>query len=97
MMKAMKRSCAVALAGGLASLVLGSTAAPAAAKPLERGHFQEISSEVVENFCGDLTVRIDVDVHGSFLFNFHGPDGLGYALESVHGSNSYTNLANGKP
>lgn len=32
--------------------------------------------EVVQDFCGDLTVQVDLDVHGSFLFNAHGPDGL---------------------
>jgi hypothetical protein len=31
-----------------------------------------------------------------FLFNFHGPDGLGYALETFHGTESFTNLANDK-
>jgi hypothetical protein len=49
---------------------------------------------LIEEFCGDLTVRHDFEVGGTFLFNFHGPDGLGYALEAVHGTESWTNLAN---
>jgi hypothetical protein len=71
--------------------------APAAsAKPLVRERFTEKSSEVEDDFCGDLTVRIDVDIRGSALFNPHGPDGLAYSMENVHGSVSFTNLANNK-
>jgi hypothetical protein len=95
-MRITRRSCALALASGLAAVVFGTAATPAVAKPLERFHFDDTTSEVVEDFCGDLTVRIDTDVHGSFLFNFHGPDGLGYGAEKIHGSNTYTNLATGK-
>ena len=71
--------------------------APAAsAKPLFRERFAEKSSEVEENFCGDLTVRVDADVRGSALFNPRGPDGLAYYIENVHGSVSFTNVANNK-
>jgi hypothetical protein len=72
------------------------TATQAVAEPLERVHFNETTSEVVEGFCGDLTVRIDNDASGSFLFNFHGPDGLGYGAEKLHLTTTYTNLATGK-
>jgi hypothetical protein len=92
----MKRSCALALACGLTALALGSAVVPAAAKPLERFHFHDSSSEVVEDFCGDLTVRIDAEIDGSFLLNPHGPDGLAYGLEHSHGTVSFTNLANDK-
>ena len=93
-MKVTKRSrislvCAVTLALGLA-------AAPASAKPIERVHFVDVGSEVESDFCGDLTVRIDFDVRGSFLLNPHGPDGLAYGMETVHGTVSFTNVANGK-
>jgi hypothetical protein len=91
----MKLSRAVALAGGLIALVLGTAVGPATAAPLDREHFRGTSSEVVEDFCG-LTVRIDDEFHGTFLFNFHGPDGLGYALETFHVTSSVTNLANDK-
>ena len=90
------RSCALALASGLTAAMLVMAATPAVAKPLERVHFDETTSEVVENFCEDLTVRIDTDAHGSFLFNFHGPNGLGYGAEKLHVSTTYTNLATGK-
>jgi hypothetical protein len=95
-MKAMQWSRAFALAGGLTALVWGTAVGPAAAAPLEREHFHDSFSEVFEEFCGDLTVRHDVEVDGTFLFNFHGPDGLGYALETFHGTESFTNLANDK-
>jgi hypothetical protein len=94
-MKARKWSCAFALASGMTAVALTASVTPASAEPLEREHFHEVSSEVVEDLCG-LTVRVDVDVHGSFLFNAHGPAGLAYASETVHGTNSYTNLANDK-
>lgn len=91
----MKRSYALALVCGLTAIALASVA-PAAAKPIERVHFHDSSHFVVEDFCGDLTVRIDVEIRGSFLLNPHGPDGLAYAAERFHGTVSFTNLANGK-
>lgn len=86
------------LLGALGAVVLavGFTAPAAVAQPLERVQFHEITSEVVEDFCGDLTVRIDTDVRGAFLFNPHGPDGLAYGSEKVHGTQVITNLANNK-
>jgi hypothetical protein len=90
----MKLSRALALVGGLTALVLGTAVGPVTAAPLEREHFHDSGSEVFEEFCGDLTVRFDFEVDGTFLFNFHGPDGLGYLVETVHGTESWTNLAN---
>jgi hypothetical protein len=80
----------------LAVLALGSAAASAAAKPLERVHFHDSSSVIIEDFCGDLTVREVTEVDGAFLFNAHGPNGLLFGSEKVHGSVSWTNLANDK-
>lgn len=71
------------------------TASPIAeAKPLERVHFHDATSEVVEDFCGDLVVRIDEETRGAFLFNPHGPDWLAYGSEKIHHVISFTNLAN---
>ncbi|TDO50750.1 hypothetical protein EV643_104248 [Kribbella sp. VKM Ac-2527] len=95
-MRITRRSCALALASGLTAAMLVMAATPAVAKPLERVHFNETTSEVVNNFCGDLSVRIDTDIHGSFLFNFHGPDGLGYGAEKLHFTTTYTNLGTDK-
>lgn len=52
-----------------------------------------MTSEVIEGFCGDLTVRLDEDTRGSFPLNPHGPDGLAYAIASLHRTVSFTNLA----
>jgi hypothetical protein len=87
---------AIAATTGLTAIVLVSSIAPAAAAPLDHGHFHDVSSEVVQEFCGDLTVRIDTDVRGSFLVKTQGRDGLVYFLESLHGTVSFTNLATGK-
>jgi hypothetical protein len=95
-MKAMQWTRAFALAGGLTALVLGTAVGPAAAAPLEREHFHDVSTEVVEEFCGDLTVQIDTDLRGSFLVKTQGPDGLVYFLETLHGTVSFTNLATSK-
>jgi hypothetical protein len=81
---------------GVVVLAVGFAAQTAVAQPLERFRFHEITSETVEDFCGDLTVRIDTDVRGAFLFNPHGPDGLAHGSETVHGTVVITNLANGK-
>ena len=88
--------CAIAATTGLTAVALVSSIAPAAASPLDHGHFHDMSSEVVQEFCGDLTVRIDTDVRGSFLVKTQGRDGLVYFLESLHGTVSFTNLATGK-
>ncbi|WP_157155474.1 hypothetical protein [Diaminobutyricimonas sp. LJ205] len=66
---------------------------PAAAAPPER--FLDQSDEVIENFCGDLTVRrvVDIDVRASE--QARGSEGLIYFAEHFHGSVSWTNVDNG--
>ena len=88
--------CAIAATTGLTAIAVVSSIAPAAAEPLDHGHFHDVSSEVAQEFCGDLTVRIDTDVRGSFLVKTQGRDGLVYFLESLHGTVSFTNLATGR-
>ena len=88
--------CAIAATTGPTAVAVVSSIAPAAASPLDHGHFHDVKSEVVQEFCGDLTVRIDTDVRGSFLVKTQGRDGLVYFLESLHGTVSFTNLATGK-
>lgn len=81
---------------GAASLLLLLVAGVASARPLENEHFHETSSEVIEDFCGDLTVREDIDVRGHTLVNPRGRDGLPFFHETVRGTFSWTNVANGK-
>ena len=95
-MRIVKRSYALAFVSALTALAMGLAVMPVHAKPIERERFRESSSEVFEGFCGDLTVRVDTEVRGTFLLNPHGPDGLAYASERVHGTDSFTNLANNK-
>jgi hypothetical protein len=87
---------AIASTTGLTAAALVLSSLPATAAPLERGQFHDVSSEVVEQFCGDLTVQIDVDLRGSFLVKTQGSDGLVYFMESIHGTVSFTNLATDK-
>ena len=81
---------------GATLLLFALTAGSAAAKPIERGHFDDNTSRVIEGFCGDLTVREDTDVSVNFIFNPQGPDGIPHYMETVSGSVTWTNLANGK-
>lgn len=53
------RSWELALAAALTALTLVALSPPAVAKPIVREHFQESGSEVIEGFCGDLTVHIN--------------------------------------
>ncbi|PZS34865.1 MAG: hypothetical protein DLM58_05015 [Pseudonocardiales bacterium] len=80
---------------GLAALSLAIVSAPAQGRPLDRGHDRGTSSVVQQNFCGDLTVRIDDQFDVNFLFNSHG-DGLFYDHQTIHDTTTYTNLATGK-
>ncbi|HEX6355124.1 hypothetical protein [Actinophytocola sp.] len=93
-METVRNLRAFAVVGGIIAVLLGLLSTPASARPLEREHFHEVGSEVITE-CG-LTVRQDVDIRGTFLFNPHGPDGLLYGMESLHGTVTLTNLANGK-
>ena len=73
-----------------------STAGLATAQPLEQEHVHESDSEVIEEFCGDLTVRHDVEADVYFSATPHGPDGLIYFADRVRITDSWTNLANDK-
>ncbi|CAN5200910.1 hypothetical protein BH18ACT5_BH18ACT5_04740 [soil metagenome] len=84
------------MAAGIALWMWLALAGVAMARPLVHEHFHDASSEVIEEFCGDLTVREDIDVRGQTLINSRGPNGLPYFHETVRGSLSWTNLANGK-
>jgi hypothetical protein len=84
------------LVAGLTVGVLISPAGLAAAKPIAQEHVHESGSEVIEEFCGDLTVRHDFEVDVYFSGKPHGSDGLIYFADRVRGTDSWTNLANDK-
>ena len=96
-MHAVRRLLAVALISALSVLGVIASAAPAGARVIDHEpRFHDFDSQVIEDFCGDLRVRVDFDVVGMFLENSHGRDGLVYFMETHHGFVSYTNLANGE-
>jgi hypothetical protein len=77
-----------------AVLALALVASPATAAPLENVRNHVSNSDVVEEFCGDLTVRIDETYDENILVNRHGPDDLVYFAAKIYGTFSVTNLAN---
>lgn len=89
----MKRLRSAGFVGVLTVLGFCLAATPGVAQPIERNHFQTSFSLVNKHFCGDVRIRLAFDGHGTFLLNSHGPDGLAYAVETFHGTESYTNLA----
>jgi hypothetical protein len=84
------------LTTGLAVAVSMTTAALAAAQPIEQEHVHDSGSEIIEEFCGDLTVRHDFEVDVYFSGKPHGRDGLIYFADRVRATDSWTNLANDK-
>jgi hypothetical protein len=70
------------------------TTVPGLAQPLQRSQFQTSFDVGIKHFCGDLHIRLAFSGHGTLLLNSHGPDGLAYGVETLHGTESYTNLAN---
>ncbi|HEX6359071.1 hypothetical protein [Actinophytocola sp.] len=91
--KIVRKSRAVAVAGGIVALLLGLSSAPAAAQPIERVHFYDVGSEVFTD-CG-LTLQSDFDIMGNIGGNVRGPNGLLYFVQNFHGTVTTTNLANG--
>jgi hypothetical protein len=81
---------------GLAVAVSMTIAGPVAAQPIDQGHAHISDSHIDENFCGDLTVRHDVDVDVYFSAKTHGPDGVIYFADRARATDSWTNLANDK-
>jgi hypothetical protein len=83
-------------AGAVTALMVGSTVSSATAAPLERRHIHDMFSAEIEDFCGELTVRLDIEADLTLLANPHGSDGLIYFLEAGQRTFSVTNLANDK-
>lgn len=82
-------------------LAMVTTASPAAALPLEKGHYSDTNSFIWEDYCHidgrpQLTIRFDEQFDGNFLLKSRGPDGLVYGADHFRFTNVRTNLANGK-
>ena len=93
-MKLFRGSRALVSAIGAGALVLVWGVVPAQARPVEQDHFHDVGSELLTD-CEGITLQHDFDVEGSFLLNSRGPDGLLYGRDSVHGTETFTNVANG--
>jgi hypothetical protein len=79
-----------------AALVVAAAVVPSSAAPVVHERFTESFSEVVDDFCDEITARIDEQATGTFLLNARGPDGLLYGQATVRRTLSFTNVANGK-
>ncbi|WP_154402847.1 hypothetical protein [Nocardioides speluncae] len=87
------RTAAAALAAVPALALL---APPSSAAPLVRDRLHFADSFVVGEFCGTDTALIEYDVTVQVVVNPHGPNGLAYHLETVHGYEVSTNLETGE-
>jgi hypothetical protein len=80
-----------------AVLLAMAVGVPASAAPIERGHFEDAGTGVIEDFCasGD-DVSFDFHVSGSFQYRTNPTSGLPYFRENSQLTNTLTNLSNGK-
>jgi hypothetical protein len=65
---------------------------PASARPLDTGHFHDVSTDTFD--CDGTPTQVDSDARVNFTFVQRGP-GQTYYRESVRGKNVFTNLDNG--
>jgi hypothetical protein len=76
----------------VAGTVVAST--PAMARPIEQGHFHDVSTSDIYDDCG-IAAQDSVDVSGNFVVNQRGSSPFPYYRESIHGTVVSTNLENG--
>ena len=72
-------------------------AAPASAKPVERGEFHDVFIETFEDFCDEpgFTVESVFVVDGRFTLRSRGRDGLLAYMEHAKSTQTFTNPVNG--
>ena len=88
------RGRAALLITGLAIAGVISTSTSAVARPIDKGHFDDVFTSDVYD-CDGTPAEDAVDVHVNFLFNQRGSSPFPYYRESVHGSVTTTNLLTG--
>jgi len=93
----MKVRCALLVCGLVAVALFPGTSA--SAKPLEKGHFDDVFTSDVYDCDGDgpgeLMYYDDVDIHVNYLFNQRGSSAFAYYQESVQGTVVTTNVDTG--
>lgn len=78
----------------LAVVGVVSTSTSAVARPIDKGHFDDVFTSDVYD-CDGTPAQDDIDVRVNFLFNQRGSSPFPYYRESVHGSVTTTNLLTG--
>src|SRR5207342_3890158 len=85
-------ACGLARVGGMVA------SAPAAAQPIDKGHFHDVFTSDVYD-CDGTPAQDSGDVSGNFVFNQRGSSPFPYYRESVHGTvvtrangGTYTNV-----
>lgn len=84
----------IAIALSTAGVLAGATTAAGA--PVEKGHFHDAGSELLEDLCGDVDIHSTWDFSGSFLGVRVGPESFVHFRDSVRGTNVYTNIETGR-
>jgi hypothetical protein len=88
LLRAAVAACGLALVGGMVA------SAPAAAQPIDQGHFHDIFTSDVYD-CDGTPAQDSGDVSVNFLFNLRGSSPFPYEQGNVHGTVVTTNLATG--
>ena len=94
MNRLVKMVAAGTIATGTISAVVGFGASPLAAAPIEHVRDSGVFTEVVEDFCGDLDVRITDEFSEHVLIMSR--NGVPYFQNNVRSVTTFTNLANNK-
>ena len=92
--KSTRRICVAAIA--VAAVAMSAGTAVVQAKPYEQVRFDEQGSGLVDDFCGDLNVRIDFHDQGVVVGREAGKSRLLRYTQSHHGGSTITNLATGR-
>ena len=88
-----KGRCAFLIAGlAIAGSIFAGT--PASARPVDKGHFDDVFTGEVYD-CDGIRAQDSGDVSGNFVFNERGSSPFPYFRESIHGTVVTTNLDTG--
>lgn len=89
------RARSALLVVGLAIAGTLTAGTPANAKPLDHGRFHDVFTETFTCETTGTPVQRDVDAWVNFNFNLRGSSPFPYYRESVHGTETFTNLETG--
>lgn len=83
---------------GSSLVLIAATATPASARPVERGSFSESVPFLAEDFCDvpGLVVEGTRTVHGWYVLNSRGADGVVYGMQHIEIEVTDSNQATGE-